>query len=224
MTPRILAVDTTTEFGSVALIEDAEVVSEIPLHAASGFAQVLFGHIERVLGDAGWTAESIDCFACAAGPGSFTGVRVGIVAVKGLAEALGKRALGVSNLQAIASYGSAALRAVVLDARRGQIFGAVYDARLELVCPEEVASFPAWLASLPESGIEFVATGFDPFRTALTGTRFANAQVTEAPRALAGAVGRIAAARLAAGETGDPAALDANYVRRSDAELFWKDA
>jgi hypothetical protein len=68
-----------------------------------------------------------------------------------------------------------------------------------------------------------VSTGFAPYRTALTGTRFAGAAVTDAPRAQAGAVGRIAAMDYAAGKAMDAAAVDANYVRRADAELKWND-
>ena len=220
---RILSLDTTAEFGSLALAEDENVVEELPLHSPDGFAHVLFGHLERLLAAHGWRIAEIDCFAAAAGPGSFTGVRVGLAAVKGLAEALGKRALGVSNLQAVASFGSAPLRAVVLDARRGEIYGAVYDAELELVAPEVVNKFQDWLVTLPEGDLQFVSTNPEAFEPALAGTRFAGVRVVRAPRALAGAVARIAARRLAAGEAGDPAALDANYVRRADAELKWKD-
>ncbi|HOL72815.1 MAG TPA: tRNA (adenosine(37)-N6)-threonylcarbamoyltransferase complex dimerization subunit type 1 TsaB [Bryobacteraceae bacterium] len=220
---RILAVDTTAEFGSIALIEGGETVSEELIHAPEGFGQVLFGRLEALLARAGWKLKEIDCFAAAAGPGSFTGVRVGLAAVKGLAEALKRPAVGVSNLQAVASFGSAPLRAAVLDARRGQIYGAVYDAALKAVTPEVVTSLPQWLASLPEGELEFISTDFTPFRGALAGTRFENAPVLHAPRALAGAIGRIAAERLSAGAAQDPAALDANYVRRSDAEMFWKE-
>jgi tRNA threonylcarbamoyladenosine biosynthesis protein TsaB len=166
---------------------------------------------------------SIDCFAAASGPGSFTGVRVGLACVKGLAEALGKPALAISNLRALAWFGTAALRAPVLDARRGEIYGAVYDSSGALIQPEVVAKFPAWLESLPEDDIEFVSTDFEPFRNALAGTRFEHANVETAPRALAGAIARIALWAWQNGEPADPAALDANYVRRSDAELFWKD-
>jgi len=220
---RILSLDTTGEFGSLALAEDERILEELPLHSPDGFAHVLFGHMERLLAAHGWRVEEIDCFAAAAGPGSFTGVRVGLAAVKGLAEALAKRALGVSSLQAVASFGSAPLRAVVLDARRGEIYGAVYDAQLELVSPEVVNKFQDWLVTLPEDRLQFVSTNPEAFEPALAGTRFAGAPVVRAPRALAGAVARIAARRLAAGEAGDPAALDANYVRRTDAELKWKD-
>jgi len=76
---------------------------------------------------------------------------------------------------------------------------------------------------LPEGSLEFVALDFSPFAAALEGTRFAGAAVTTAPRALASAVGRIAGERWRAGEVGDPAGIEANYVRRSDAELFWRE-
>jgi tRNA threonylcarbamoyladenosine biosynthesis protein TsaB len=220
---RILALDTTTEFGSIALVEGGEVAAEVFLHERDGFGKVLFGHLEALLARSGWTLERIDCFAASAGPGSFTGVRIGLAAVKGLAEALGRPVVAVSNLQALASFGIAPLRAALLDARRGQIYGAVYDAALALMTPEVVTPLQNWLAALPEGELEFISTDFAPFRGALAGTRFENAAVREAPRALAGAVGRIAAARFAAGEAQDPAAIDANYVRRSDAELFWKE-
>ena len=73
----------------------------------------------------------MDCFAAASGPGSFTGVRVGLAAVKGLAEAAGKRVVAVSNLRALAFFGSAPLRATVIDARRGEVYAALYNSRLD---------------------------------------------------------------------------------------------
>jgi len=221
--PVILAVDATHEFGSLALARGERILEEVLLHSPSGFGHVLFKRISILLANHGLKPESIDCFAAASGPGSFTGVRVGLACVKGLAEALGKPALAVSNLRALAWFGSAPLRATVLDARRGEIYGAVYDAAGALVEPEVVAKFPAWLASLPEGAMEFVSTDFTPFQAALAGTRFEGAGIVTAPRAMAGAIARIALSAWRNGETADPAALDANYVRRSDAELFWKE-
>jgi tRNA threonylcarbamoyladenosine biosynthesis protein TsaB len=215
----ILAVDTTNEFGSLALARDGATVAEVAMHAPAGFGQVLYGHLERLLAGAGATVDSIDCFAAASGPGSFTGVRIGLACVKGLAEAAGKPAVAVSNLQALAWFGRAALRAVVLDARRGEVYGAVYDAQGSMVSPEVVVTFPVWLTMLPAGVTEFVAADFAPYLGQLAGTRFAGASVVKAPRALAVAIASIAAGTRA----GDPAGLDANYVRRSDAELFWKD-
>ena len=220
---RILALDTTTEYGSLALAERGQVLAEVPLHSAEGFSRVLFGELQGLLARSGWKLEDVDCFAAAAGPGSFTGVRVGLAAVKGLAAALGKKVVAVSNLMALASFGEAPLRAALLDARRSQIYGAVYGPGLEIVSAEVVMQLPAWLATLPEGELEFVAQDVAPYRAALAGTRFEHAPVREAPRALAGAIAKIAGARLAAGLAQAPAEIDANYVRRSDAELFWSE-
>jgi len=220
----ILAVDTTHEFGSLALLEGTEVVEEVLLHAPEGFGQVLFGRLAELLDRRGRAIQEIDCFAAASGPGSFTGVRIGLACVKGLAEATGKLVAAVSNLEALATFGTGSLRAVVMDARRGEVYGAVYNQRGEAILPETVMPFTAWLRSLPEGEIEFVSTDFSPFAAALAGTRFERAGIATAPRALASAVGRIACLRLRAGRAADPAAIDANYVRRSDAELFWKES
>ncbi len=219
MSPLILAVDTTHEFGSIALARGDQILEEIPLHAPTGFAHVLYRHLALLLDRHRVRAVDIDRFAAASGPGSFTGVRVGLACVKGLAEAAGKPAVAVSNLQALATFGAAPLRAVVLDARRGEIYGAVYDQAVRLVAPETVAQFPAWIATLPEGELEFIAADFTPFRAALAGTRFARTSLVTAPRALAAAIARLALDAVPQ----DPAALDANYVRRSDAELFWKE-
>jgi len=221
--PLILAIDTTHEFGSLALARGKEPIQEILLHAPGGFAHVVYRHLAQLLHRHGVTPGMVDCFAAASGPGSFTGVRVGLACVKGLAEAAGKPAVAVSNLQALAAFGSAPLRAVVMDARRGEIYGAVYDDAGRLAAPEVVTKFPAWLATLPEGYLEFVATDFTPFLSALAGTRFERAPIVTAPPALAAAVARIALARFLRGEASDPAALDANYVRRSDAELLWRE-
>lgn len=215
----ILSVDTTSEFGSIALTEDDRTVEEIPLHSPDGFGHVLFQRIEQLLARHDVNVNQMDCFAAASGPGSFTGVRVGLTAVKGLAEATGKRVVAVSNLRALAFFGTAPLRATVLDARRGEVYGAVYNDRLEIVAPETVIKFPAWLQTLPVSRFEFIATDFSPFR----GSVDPNIPVITAPRALAAAIGHIAAAEYRHGRASDPAEIDANYVRRSDAELFWKE-
>ena len=209
---RILAVDTTGESGSIALVADGRVIDEIALDSPDGFAHVLFAAIEQMLAKHSLSVRDINVFASASGPGSFTGVRVGLTAVKGLAEATGRKVMAVSNLQALAWFGTRPLRAVVLDARRGEIFGAVYDDRLRIVCEEVVLKFDAWLATLPAGEIEFITAGYD--------AEFPGPSI-RAPRLLAAAIGQIAAMRVETAQ--DPAMIDANYVRRSDAELFWKD-
>ena len=215
----ILSLDTTTEFGSIALSEQDRLVEEVGLHSPDGYGHVLYVEIERLLKRHAIRVQNIDCFAAASGPGSFTGVRIGLTAVKGLAFATGKRVIPVSNLQALAWFGSAPLRAAVIDARRGEVYGAVYDHRLEIVAPEVVIRLEDWLKLLPHCDIEFVSMDFPPLQSMLDKT----IPAVNAPRALARAIGHIAGLRLAAGSTCDPAEVDANYVRRSDAELLWKD-
>ncbi len=209
---RILAVDTTGDHGSIALAEDAKVVEEAALESPDGFAHVLFGEMERMLARRGLDWKSIDIFAAAAGPGAFTGVRVGLAAVKGLAEAAGRKVMAVSNLQALAWFGTKPLRGVVIDARRGDVFGAVYDDRLQIIGEEVVMPLDRWLAALPPGEIEFISAG-----VAIP----ASLPVRQAPRQIARAVAAIAASRIEAAL--DPAEIDANYVRRSDAELRWKE-
>jgi tRNA threonylcarbamoyladenosine biosynthesis protein TsaB len=200
----ILSIDTTSEFGSIALTEANVVIEEVALHEAEGFGHVLYGHIEHLLEKNGVTVHQMECFAAASGPGSFTGVRVGLAAVKGLAEATGKRVVAVSNLRALAFFGTAPLRATVMDARRGEVYAAVYNSQLQLVIPEAVLKMDAWLPTLPAHNCEMISS-------------------ISHPRALAAAIGHIAWDDFNAGRSSDPAEIDANYVRRSDAELFWKE-
>lgn len=208
----VLALDTTGECASIALVRGGRVIEEVALESPDGFAHVLFQEIESLLVRHRVKIEDIDLFASASGPGSFTGVRIGLTAVKGLAEASGKPAAAVSNLRAVASFGSKPLRAAVIDARRGEIYGAVYDEALELAVEEVVMPLDLWLAALPPGEIEVVAGGSMHIQEGWT----------QAPRALAAAVGRIAAAHPELAR--DPAEIDANYVRRSDAELLWRES
>jgi tRNA threonylcarbamoyladenosine biosynthesis protein TsaB len=211
----ILALDTTSEFGSVALRRDDQVIAERILHSPDGFAHVLFQAISELLRTAGIGLEEVDIFAAASGPGSFTGVRVGLAAVKGLAAAEGKRAYGISTLRALCSFATGENRAAILDARRGEVFAGIYDSTLHAVVPESVGPLPSWLARLSASVDEFAIFAGSPFASALQGRR-----CTEAPRNLAAAVALCAARDAQDGLSGDPAALDANYVRRPDAELL----
>ena len=216
MSLHVLAIDTAGEFGSIALVGEQGLLEEVPLDSPDGFAHVLFGEIERLLARHGLGIEQVDAFASASGPGSFTGVRVGLTTVKGLAEATGRKVIAVSNLQALAWYGSRPLRATVLDARRGEVYGGVYDAAHRPVQEEVVAKLTDWLSALPQGELEIVTHGLR-----LDGV---SRPVLEAPRSLAGSIGHIAFDRLGRGEVLDPTEIDANYVRRSDAELLWKDA
>ncbi|MBM3725335.1 MAG: tRNA (adenosine(37)-N6)-threonylcarbamoyltransferase complex dimerization subunit type 1 TsaB [Acidobacteria bacterium] len=211
----ILALDVTGPWGSLALVRGGAVLEEIAMHGPDGYSETLFGSMRELLDRHGVRAGAVDAFAATSGPGSFTGVRVGLAAVKGLAEASGRPCVGVSTLAALASFGSRPTRAALMDARRGEIFGAVYNAAIELEGEEFVGPLPRWLAGISAAEVEYLSMDFGPFEAFLPGPR------TVCPRAVAGAVGVIAERLLEAGEAGRPEALEANYIRRSDADLKW---
>lgn len=211
----VLSLDTTGEVGSVALATDSGVLEEKELHSSDGFAHLIFDEIVALLTRHGLTLADVDLFAASSGPGSFTGVRAGLTAVKGLAEAMGKKVAGVSNLLVLASFGSAPLRAVIIDARRGEVFAALYTSSLKVVAEETVTKLNHWLLQLPEGPIEFISHLALPERD--------GSFITRPPLGLAAAIGRLALAQLRSGLVQNPEDVDANYVRRSDAELFWND-
>lgn len=213
-----LAVDTTADYGSMAIADENGVREEALLHAPQGFSHVLFGEIEALLKRLGLHLADIELFAGASGPGSFTGVRVGLSAMKGLAEVLGKKVVAVSNLEAVAEYGTAAARAVVIDARRGEVYAAVYDDAGNQLVQEVVAPFSTFVPMLPDTPVEWVSPDDEALTRLLRESGLGSCAVTKAPRAVAGTIARIAIRRKNAL---DPAAIEANYVRRSDAELLY---
>lgn len=206
-----LALDTSSEIGSIALAHGDRLLEQARLEAPGGFGQTLFGELEALLTRQNVRLSDIDLYAAGKGPGSFTGVRIALAAVKGLAEVNGKPVIGVSNLAALAEFGSEELRAPVFDARRGEVFAALYDrAGREVIAPS-VLPLADFTALVGDWQVEWITTGFDIGRAA-----------TAAPPELAGMMARLAIRRLRAGESGDAALIEADYVRRPDAVLFLK--
>jgi tRNA threonylcarbamoyladenosine biosynthesis protein TsaB len=206
----ILAIDTAHEFGSLALFSPAGLIEEFPLHGPDGFSHSLFGFIGALLARHSLTPQDLSAVAAALGPGSFTGLRVGLTAAKGLAEATGKPAFGVSNLAAMASLARTPFPAPFYDARRGEVYARLPGGE------EVVRPFPAFLGSLPPDA-ELISFDFSIYP--VQGHR-----QTQVSRSLAGAVARIAWQEFQSGSCPDPMLIDANYVRRSDAELHWREA
>ena len=213
----VLAIDASTEHGGIALWLDGERTESV-VHSPHGFAHVLFGELEGLLASSGTKLAHVDAFAAASGPGSFTGVRVALSAAKGFAEAYGKPLFAVSNLLAMASLGSAPLRAPLLDARRGEVYAGLYDSALRPIREEAVMPLHEWLEALPSHEVEILCPYPDRFTEQLTGR-----QITPVAASVAGAVAELAAQRYRSGERPPSAAVGANYVRRSDAELKWRE-
>jgi tRNA threonylcarbamoyladenosine biosynthesis protein TsaB len=228
----ILSLDTSSPSGSVAVLRDQALIGVISTRGEENYSSRMFRHLEFLLNDLSLKLAQFDLFAVSAGPGSFTGLRVGLTAAKGWAEVYKKPVAGVSALQAVAIQSSAKTSVVVpvLDARRGQVYFGVYRrtaAGLALDGDEFVvtpAEFAAKLHENAKDGVLTIATP-DAEVISLLAPHFQtdSAVIEIVSGVLAPYIGRISYERALRGEVTDSLALDANYVRRTDAEMQWKD-
>jgi tRNA threonylcarbamoyladenosine biosynthesis protein TsaB len=223
----ILGIDTSGKSGGITLAEgDAKSFRSLESCPIAGgtFSAQLVPTIAGLLERHGHSAKDLDGFAVASGPGSFTGLRVGLSAVKGLAEVLNKPIATISLLEALAiSSGGQGRIAAALDAGRAEVFWGAYQVSAEtaVTISEELLSREEFLQHLRNSRLDRVVTG-DAVLADLTSSSPANALIQPVPRPESQVIARIGLHKLLAGETVSVEALDANYIRRSDAELFSK--
>lgn len=224
----ILALDTSLPSGSIAVLRDEKVIGVIATATDETYSSRMFRQLEFLLAELRLSLDAFDLFAVNSGPGSFTGLRVGLTAAKGWAEVYGKPAVGVSGLEAVAAQSRGAGTLIpALDARRGQIYFGFYERegkRLSRRGEDRVATPEEFLDACKECAGPAVVIGTDedfamPLMKQLGRGFFPYEEVSGV---LAPVIGCIAAERAGRGETRDALTLDANYVRRSDAELFWK--
>ena len=235
----ILALDTSSPSGSVAVLRDEKIVGSVSAWTDEVYSARMFRHVEFLLRELSLRFEELDLFAVAAGPGSFTGLRVGLTAVKGWAEVYQKPIAPISGLEAIAaqSHSIVPLLVPVLDARRGQIYFGFYR-RLEA---ERLALEGQECVATPEEFVQALSAHASPsdfavltpipalLREALSRLETPSAWAGKLPPIegaspiLAPYVGLLGYRRALRGELADALTLDANYVRRTDAELHWKD-
>ena len=224
---RILAIDTSTWWGGLALVERPEpagVTAELGVQVGQTHASVLMSAIERLLELAGWSRSSLDGYVATRGPGSFTGLRVGLGTIMGLGLATDRPCAGVSTLDAIAeAHGpSVAERLVLIGAGRGELFGARFDA---CSSPPRAIDGP-WVHS-PESIATRTAAGPPAIAVPAPGTEAllyeagfpeVGIPISSPPRSVAAAAGRLA---LASGVLGESSAesLSPLYLRPPDAVL-----
>lgn len=153
----ILAFESSAKAASVALCEDGHLVSQVLQCSGLTHSRTLLPMAEDLLKNAERTLGDIDCFAVAQGPGSFTGIRIGVSTVKGLAWAGEKPCVGVSTLGAMAWNGIAAggLVCAVMDARRSEVYNALFeirDGRPERICPDRAVTLEKLASELRERG------------------------------------------------------------------------
>jgi tRNA threonylcarbamoyladenosine biosynthesis protein TsaB len=215
---RVLAVETSTLSGGAALLDGERVVGEYTLDVRVTHSERLMAAIDQLLSDAGWTARDLDGIAVTVGPGSFTGLRVGLSTVKGLALALAIPVAAVPTLDAMAAMLPYAALPVcpVLDARKREVYASLYrwDGLGMRRQWEYLAVAPDELSRRLREPVIVVGDGAEAIDSAF-------ARRVEPPRrgpapAVVGALGR---ARLARGETVTVADLVPIYLRPSEAEL-----
>jgi tRNA threonylcarbamoyladenosine biosynthesis protein TsaB len=219
----ILALDTTTRDGSIAVLHDGVVRVEHTGDPSLTHGQRLPRELARALGDAHVRLEDVDVLAVAAGPGSFTGLRVGIATIQGIAMAHGKRVVPVSVLEALARSAINPDRPIGawMEAQRQEVFAALYSADGRDVLLAPVSAPPAtvlasWSQTVDLRHITFVGDGATHHQDILR-RDIGDGVAIVAPPPLAGIIAQIAAENPARAVL--PHAIVPIYVRRSDAEL-----
>jgi tRNA threonylcarbamoyladenosine biosynthesis protein TsaB len=216
---RVLALDTATLTASVAVLDDDT------LTAADGRADThsegLLPLIDAVLARAGFGVDALDAIACGAGPGSFTGLRIGLATAKGLCFALGKPLVLVSSLAALAHGAAGRPVLAVLDARKREVYAGAFDAAGQPLAAERVLA-PDGLAAYAEAaapGQRLLVVGDGalayPEAAARAGVVDAAARATPDARAVA----LLGAARLRAGASDPLLTAAPTYIRASEAEI-----
>ncbi|HDR47036.1 MAG TPA: tRNA (adenosine(37)-N6)-threonylcarbamoyltransferase complex dimerization subunit type 1 TsaB [Geoalkalibacter subterraneus] len=224
----ILAIDTTTSAGSAAVCRGTKLLSENYFNTGARHAERITAAIDRALIDADVTLEEIDLFAVIRGPGSFTGVRVGMAAAKGLSLALDKPLVGISSLQALAmnAAGCTGQICAMLDARKKEVYAGLYhvrQGRASACCPERVASPAAVVEQIGEPTL-FVGEGAMVYREVIESALGTQARFVEGPlnwpRASMAAL--LAGADSQASENCSARLVKPVYLRASEAEIAWQ--
>jgi tRNA threonylcarbamoyladenosine biosynthesis protein TsaB len=228
-----LAIDTSDARGGVAVLEDGAASVVKPHEDGSDYSAWLLSAVDAALAQAGTKMKQVELVAVSTGPGSFTGLRVGLTTVKAWAEVYAKNIVGIPRLEAIARSRdvNSTFAATCYDAQRDQLFGGFYhyaSSGLERIGDELVVSpadFVAFVdAQVGSQPVTWISLDPGQIQNLETWQRriAAGDRLLASPHDLVSVIGRLAVERATQGQFSDPLMLDANYVRRSDAEIFWK--
>lgn len=219
---RILGLESSAKAASVALSVDGKLIAQYWQHSGLTHSKTLLKMTEDMLSNLGLQAGDLDVVSVASGPGSFTGVRIGVAAAKGLAWAAGKLVCGVSTLEAMAWQLSWANGVIcpVMDARRGQIYNAkfeIYNGEMTRLCPDRAVSLDELLQEIKNSKKThfFVGDGAEVCYNTALGKKL-NVCLAPEPFLLQSAWGVVKAAEYCKPEQPDD--LIPNYLRLSQAE------
>ncbi len=222
----ILAFETSAKAGSVALWRDGVLLGESYQNTGLTHSQTVMAMAEKLIAHCGYTPAEVEAVAVAAGPGSFTGVRIGVAAAKGFAWGKELPCCGVSTLEAMAVNLGAWNGYVVpvMDARRSQVYTATFlaqEGRLTRICEDRAISLQELGEELKEvtQPVFLVGDGAGLcYRTLQETVKQLVLPPEHRMHQRAAGVAIVAAQKIAAGETCDAAALEPNYLRLSQAE------
>lgn len=226
----ILALETATLVSSVALASEERLLAELTTAARLTHSETLLPHIQKVLEMAGVERSELSAVAVSIGPGSFTGLRIGLATAKGLAYALGLPVVGVSTLAAMAANFpvEGSIVATMLDAQKGNVYLELYRTAPkgpELVAPVEILPLAEALERCAALGEPVMLAG-DIAAKKLRGKELPPRVFLAPPSHVlprAAAVAELARARLERGETDNVMDLAPTYIRRSEAEVLWEE-
>lgn len=221
---KILSLDSTADVGTVALCEDDRLLAEMTVNTGNTHSESLLPTVESVLKITGTAISDVDLFACSTGPGSFTGVRIGVATVKGIAYGKGKPCASVSTLEALAQN----LRVFngiicpVMNARRNQVYNALFECRDSIItrlCPDRAISIEELDSELAEMNLPVYLCG-DGY--SITEKGFKQTKICNVPYrmrlASAYSVALCALEAFNKGDVVDDASLVPIYLRPSQAE------
>ena len=217
---RTIALETTHRTGTIALLDDQQVVADVSLDPNRRSAQTLLSSLRSTLNDHGWTPQQIDLVAVASGPGSFTGLRVGVTAAKTLAYAVNAALVGVNTLSAIAAAAPSEFKTVwsAIDAQRQRVFTARFARhgdQFTEIQPTVVLSIDDWLDRL-EPCDAVCGSILDKLEPRIPGSVSVVDRSLWLPRAAW--VGRLAVTAYAAGRREDIWQFVPQYYQKSAAE------
>jgi len=224
----LLGIETSTKTGSVAIVSDDCVIAQYSLNIELTHSERLMATVDRVLKDTGLAVAGLDGFAVAIGPGSFTGLRIGISTVKGLAFATGKPVAAVPTLQALAWNLPFAGYPVcpLLDARKKEVYAALYnnDGSVPVQKMTETVIPLSQLAGLVAGTTVFTGEGSYLYREEIE--KIFSKRALFAPRSAilpsAAAVAEIGLAMFRSGNLSNLDVLAPKYIRRPEAEVAWE--
>ena len=222
---KILSIDTSTAICTVGLVDGNDVVAEAVDQSGQTHARHIMAMVDDTLNQTNLALEDVDGFGVVIGPGTFTGLRIGISTVQGMAYALSKPVAGITSLDALAVQADTELRYIcpMVDARRQEVYYGLYELHaqeLSQASPHQVAS-PADLLKQIQAPCYFLGTGARIYRQLISDTLGSRASFSEADmdRIHSSVIAKLARSHFQRTDVQKLPVVSPYYIRRSDAEV-----